>query len=141
MGLTPPTNFPVRLKKNTQSRKQATKSKVYFHYLFLRVLHWRCEMRLWQPGLKIFARTPTFPFKVRKLSYKVFFCFRKTKLPKLFPWTRGLHFFENHALLFYWKSKFFFCPKSEVDRKTVFNVSFSQFLFSTHVNWCFDTPG
>ena len=130
------TSFRLRAEENTQSPKQATKCKVYFYHLFLKVLNWTLEMRLWQHWEKIFAGNPMFPFDHPKLSYK-YFCFAKN----FWKWSSAQvgYGFENHASLFCWRTKFFFL-KVQNWLKKKFSRLISPFYFSPHVDRWFDTP-
>ena len=115
--LKPLTNFPLRAEENKHSPKQATKRKIQFYHLFLKVLHWTLEMRLWKHWENLFAGSPMFPFNDRKLSYK-YFCFHK-----IF-WKRSSahvgYGFEKYALLFCWKSMFFLLRVQNCLEKTIF---------------------
>ena len=124
-GFDKPDKLSSQSKKNTQSPKQATKCKVYFHHLFLKVLHCTLEMRLWQPWGIIFAGNPMLPFNDRKLSYKSF-CFRE-EICKLSSAQIG-YCFENHALLFCWKSKFFCLNFQKWLEKQFFQIKFPNFF-------------
>ena len=124
MVLTPLTNFPLRAEENTQITKQGTRCKFYFYHVFLKVLHWTLEMRLWQPWENISAGNPMFLFNDRKISYK-YFCFQKN----FWKWSTAQvgYGFENHASLFCWKTKFFFL-KFKIDWKNNFSRLISPFF-------------
>ena len=126
MVLSPLTSFFFTGEENTQSPKQATKCKVYFYHLFLKVMHWTSEMRLWQSWENIFDGNPMFPFNERRLSFK-YFCFQKI----FWKWSSAQvgYGFENHALLFCWKYKFF-SSKSRNDSKNSFSRLTPQIFFS-----------
>ena len=125
MVLTPLANFLLRAEENTQSPKQGTKCKIYFYHLFRNVFHWTLEMRLWRPWEIIFAGKPIFPFNDRKLPFKKF-CFQKN----FWKWSSAqlVYGFENHALLFSWKSKFFLLRFQNWLKKTNFPGLFPQFF-------------
>ena len=127
MVLTPLANFPLRAEENTQSPKQGTKCEVYFYHLFLKVLHWTLEMRLWQPWEIIFAGKPMCSFNDRRLSFKQF-CFQKI----FWKWSSAQvgYGFENNALLFCWKSKFFLLKDENWLKKHIFQVNFTIFFLS-----------
>ena len=121
------TKFPHRSNESTHSSKQATKRKVYLYHLFLKVLHWTLEMRLWQPWENISAGNPKFPFNDRKLSYN-FFCFQKN----FWKWSTAQvgYGFENHASLFCWKTKFFFLKIQNWLKKHFFQGNFPILFLS-----------
>ena len=131
MVLKPLTNFPLRSKENTHSPKQATKCKVYFYQLFLKVLNWTLEMRLWEPWENLFAGNPMFPFKDRKLSYR-YFCFQKI----FWNWSTAQvgYDFENHTSLFCWKTKFFFLKFQNWLKKQFFQVIFPILFLSARLS-------
>ena len=58
----------------------------------------------------------------------------------LFLWTRRLQFWKSCFTVLL-KVQVFSAQSAKLIKKQFLNVSFSQFLFSTHVYWCFDTPG
>ena len=131
MVLKPLTNFLLRAQENTNSPKQDTKCNVYFYHLFLKVLHWTLEMRLWQALENLFAGNPMFPFYDQKFFYK-YFCFQKN----IWNWPSAHvgYGFENQALLFCWKSKLFPLKIQNwffVKKKTNFSkVNFPNFFLT-----------
>ena len=91
------------------------------------MLHWTIEMRLWQPWEIIFAGKPMCSFNDRRLSFKQF-CFQKN-LWKCSSAHVG-YGFENHALQFYWKSKFFLLKVQNWLKKQKFQVNFPNCFLS-----------
>ena len=134
MVLKPLTNFPLRSKENTHSPKQATKRKVYLYHLFLKVLNWTLEMRLWQPWENIFAGKPIFPFDDRTLSYN-YFCFRKFFL-EMFICTCRPRFWES-CLTVLLKVQVFSTQSPKLFKENKFSKLISPILFSPHADGWF----
>ena len=130
----PLTNFPLRTKENTHSPKQATKCIVYFYQLFLKVLNWTLEMRLWQPWENIFAGKPMCPFDDRTLSYN-YFCFWKFFL-KMFICTCRLRFWES-CLTVLLKVQVFSTQSPKLFKENKFSRLISPILFSRHADGWF----
>ena len=88
-------------------------------------MHWTFEMRLWQTWENILEGNPMFPFNDRRLSFKKF-CFQKN----FCKWSSAQvgYGFENHALLFCWKYKFF-SSKSKIDSKNIYSRLTPQIFF------------
>ena len=61
----------VSEKKVTQRFKEATKRRVYFYHLFLEVLLWTREMRLWQPCVNFFGKKSDLPVQITKTFIKI----------------------------------------------------------------------
>ena len=122
---------------NTRSPKQATKSKVYFHHHFLKVLRWIREMRLWQPWENIFTGNPMIPFIEGKLTKKLLL---PVKLLKMFICKRRLRFWELWLNVFL-KFQVFSAqiPIKNFQKNIFFKVNFPIFL-SPHLNRCLDIP-
>ena len=137
MVLKPLTNFPFGSKENTHSPKQATKCKVYFYQLFLKVLNWTLEMRLWQPWENIFAGKPMFPFDDRTLSYK-YFCFRNFFL-RMFICTCRLRFWVS-CLTVLLKVNVFSAQSPKSFKENKFLRLISPILFSPQADRWFVTP-
>ena len=124
MVLTPRAKFSIRFKKITQSLKEATSSKVYIYQPFLKILQWTREMRFRQPCVKDFARNPIFPLRDPNFHTVI------VASEKFLNCSSGHvgYSFENHALLFCWKFKFFLLKvrkrKNNNFSRLVFLVSF-----------------
>ena len=104
MVLTPRASFLSLKKKVTRRFRGATYRKVYFYHLFLKVLLWTREMRLWQPCVNFFGKKSDLPVQITKSFIQ------KMLLQESFSKCSSGHVgysFENHALLFCWKAKLF----------------------------------
>ena len=91
-------------KKVTQRFKEASNRKIYFYHLFLKVLLWTREMRLWQPCVKIFGKKSDLAVQITKTFIQILLF--QESFYKCSSGHVGYNF-ANHALLFCWKSKFF----------------------------------
>ena len=119
--------FLSEQKKTHKVLNNAESVKFTFIIFFLEMLHWTIEMRLWQPWEIIFAGKPMCSFNDRRLSFKQF-CFQKN-LWKCSSAHVG-YGFENHALQFYWKSKFFLLKVQNWLKKQKFQVNFPNCFLS-----------
>ena len=122
MVLTPLNNFPLRAEENTQSPKQATKCKFYFLSTFSQSV----ALDAWSPPLTTLRNHFRQKTDVSVERPKTFIQIVLLPQQNFWKWSSAQvgYGFENHALQFCWKSKFFLLKVQNWLKKQIFQVKF-----------------